>query len=159
MQRNAALRSLRVASNRVRADGAHLIAELLQANGTLSDLDLANNQLSTGEQGGRTCDGVVALCKSVYSNESVTSLNLASNALASENIATAKSAGKSKVGRALSRVVTSNRSLTNLDVQHNGFEKDVGVQALLDSFRRNDTLTMLNDKRLDIVKVQIWDLT
>ena len=57
------------------------------------------------------------------------------------------------------RVVASNRSLTNLDVQHNGFEQDVGVHALLDSFRHNCTLTMLNDKRLDIVKVQIWDLT
>ena len=55
--------------------------------------------------------------------------------------------------------MASNRSLTTLDVQHNGFEQDVGVHALLESFRHNSTLTMLNDKRLDIVKVQIWDLT
>jgi hypothetical protein len=35
----------------------------------------------------------------------------------------------------------------------------MGVEALLAAFHNNPTLTTLNGKRLDIVKVQIWDLS
>merc|ERR1712185_599245 len=75
LQRNASLRALRIANNRVLADGASLVASLLHVNGTLCDVDLARNHLAVSE-GGTTFDGITELCKAVYSNESVTSLNL-----------------------------------------------------------------------------------
>jgi hypothetical protein len=160
LRSNVTLHCLNVADNSLCADGAKIVAEMLEVNGGLTDLDLSSNQLALGNSGGKKLalsydfDGVMALCKSLYSSDAITSLNLSTNAMGSPD-----TDAKPVCTRALARVISNNDTLTNVGLSKNGFEVDAGRDILAASFRENATLTMLNGMRLDIVKVEIWHLS
>jgi hypothetical protein len=160
LRSNVTLHCLNVADNLLCADGAMIIAEMLEVNGGLTDLDVSSNQLAMGNSGGKKLelsydfDGVMSLCKSLYSSDAITSLNLSTNAMGSPD-----TDAKPVCTRALARVISNNQTLTNVGLSKNGFEVDAGRDILAASFRENSTLTMLNGMRLDIVKVEIWHLS
>lgn len=108
----------------------------------------------------------MALCRSVYSSDAVTSLNLSSNALGDSFYSSggggqggrSDSTKTAQCSRALARVISNNDTLTNMELSNNKFEVDAGRDIMAASFRENSTLTMLNGIKIEIVKIEVWHL-
>ena len=127
---NASLKSLRLRHNKMRDDGATLIAEYLKSAGLLMELDLYRNQIGAS--------GTAALMDALVVNPTLTSLDLGDNPIGD--------AGAVSIGKALA----VNRSLTVLDIAcENGGKAetkigDEGAEAIAGALRANSALTSLN---------------
>ena len=108
--------------------------------------------------------GVMALCRSVYSSDALTSLNLSSNSLGDSFYSSGSQSSRSdntkaaQCSRALARVISNNDTLTNMEISNNMFDVDAGRDIMAASFRENSTLTMLNGIKMEIVRIEVWHL-
>ena len=166
------LRSL--SSNYLYAVGAAALAPALAANGSLTSLNLAGNQLCGLDfrgNGTYTADGITAIADALRVNGSLTSLDLSNNYLTDEGVSAVCEAiqsnketklaslnfGNTGVGpvgaNALAAMVAVTGSLTSLDLSNNqlcgvttwgGTYTAEGITAIADALRVNGSLKSLN---------------
>ena len=106
------------------------IAEAIQVNTTLKNLDISGNNISDA--------GAAAISDSLTSNSSLAKLNISSNNITSE--------GAKKIAQA----IQVNTILKKLDISSNNIS-DAGVAAISDSLKRNSSLAKLNMSRNNII--------
>jgi len=122
------MKRLGLASCNLGADGASAVADHVRFSGSLANLSLADNGLTTF---GKDMSGVEALADALRFNRSLTRLNLSGNKMGPEGV------------KALAPGIAANGSVTSLILSHNSIGA-TGVKPLADALAVNSSLTSLD---------------
>ena len=166
--------SLDLSHKELRIASAIVIASLIGGNGSLTSLDLSNNQLcGVNEYGNETynADGITAIADALRVNGSLTKMSLAWNTLGVEGTKAICDAleqnktlkeldlsgfnmGGAAGAKHVAKMLGVNGSLTSLDLSDNqlcglniwgqGTYTSEGITAIADALRVNSALTSLN---------------
>tara|TARA_B110000046_G_scaffold178920_1_gene207388 strand:- start:1822 stop:2502 length:681 start_codon:yes stop_codon:yes gene_type:complete len=133
---------LNLENNLIRSDGAAAVAEALLFNGSLTHLNLNNNELCDQDVGGfnfvvnknehKNLIAVEAIAKLLTNRSTLLHLELECNFLGGQGAAV------------IAKALEDNTGLTTLNVANNRIGEGVGAQALGDALRVNCTLKYLN---------------
>ena len=116
---------------------AALYQVLKQPSCSIQTLSLAGNDLANDADG----NGASALAETLYYNTSITELSLAKCFVSLQGLTGSASR---KVHEAIAKVLTSNSSLTSLDLSENNLGSCGGGKIVGEALRHNRTLRSLN---------------
>jgi hypothetical protein len=148
LQHNKSLTELILNSNRIRSNGAKLLASVLETkNKTLKKLEVANGLIASAS-------GINAISNMLPMNKSLQTLNLGGNTIGNEGLIT------------LVTALRSNRTLKTLDIQYNRIGND-GVLFFANELKYNIALKKLviHDNEFDdmgalsLYKAMEWNTT